>query len=550
MKNTKRILAVVIALTMVIGMFASVSAASKKWYSDAVTYLEAAGIAKIGTKAETKLTRAEFVLWVAKLEAGQFFVDSNKWKNDGLADVIVFSDVDTSVDGIYRAAINYCYQRHFVRGNGDGTFSPDAKVTLAQASAVIVRLMGYDNKVTNLEDWQYNYFNVANNYCNAFDATFAANLPAVDAEYELTYGEAAYLLATILNWGVVKDTAAETAKLPCLTAEGENLGEKFPRGTFSASSQVAIVTGVEHVAVYYDLYGGTGKIYGDNGEFNGYTSEGSTLNYNFKSGDMATQWTAWGFDEDTVTLDFVSNVIDPDSYLYLNLVNEDGTVTDWVEISVAQFQGLVRVALGKSKNVDVANGEVFNLGDYINNGSVVGVELSAAGQAANVKSVSVATEESGARLISNTFLVLTSTGEKWVRNLDGSIVRYGKYPYLANSEGSFSNKPALPSSYTDAKKVSVSGNKLTLGETTYTIVSTRTVGTNEIVVYDAYDGDLVPLGAKDVANMLPNTAQGEHDIEFTDVDGDGYFDIAAIRDYSYFKYVDKTNADPDRKSVV
>ena len=534
MKNTKRILAVVIALTMVIGMFASVSAASGKWYSKAVTYLEAAGIAKIGTKAETKLTRAEFVLWVAKLEAGANFVESGMWKKDGLDDVIVFSDVDTSVDGIYRSAINYCYQRRFVRGNGDGTFSPDAKVTLAQASAVIVRLMGYENKVTNLEDWQYNYFNVANNYCNAFDKTFADHLPAVDAEYELTYGEAAYLLATILNWG---DVTTSIGNLRCLTSEGENLGEKFPAGSLNASSQIAIVSGVDFVEVYYDLYGGTGKIYDDNGVLTSYTSEGGALNYNFVND---TDWTSWGFDATTKTLDFVSNVIDPSSSVTLNLIGENGTISNTVTVSVATFQQLVRVSLGKSKNVDRANGEVFNLGDYINNGSVVGVEVSGE----TVTSVTVATEDAGTRLVSDTFLVLQSTSEKWVRGVDGSIIRYGKYPYLANAESGLTNKPQLLTSYTDAKKVSVSGSKLTLGETTYSIVQTRTVGEKELVVYDVSADVLAPLSASTVAARIPNTAAGEHDVEFTDVDGDGFFDVAVIRDYSTFKYVDKTNADP------
>lgn len=534
MKNTKRILAVVIALTMVIGMFASVSAASGKWYSKAVTYLEAAGIAKIGTKAETKLTRAEFVLWVAKLEAGANFVESGMWKKDGLDNVIVFSDVDTSVDGIYRSAINYCYQRHFVRGNGDGTFSPDAKVTLAQASAVIVRLMGYENKVTNLEDWQYNYFNVANNYCNAFDKTFADHLPAVDAEYELTYGEAAYLLATILNFG---DVTTSIGNLRCLTSEGENLGEKFPAGSLNASSQIAIVSGVDFVEVYYDLYGGTGKIYDDNGVLTSYTSEGGTLNYNFVND---TDWTSWGFDATTKTLDFVSNVIDPSSSVTLNLIGENGTISNTVTVSVATFQQLVRVSLGKAKNVDRANGEVFNLGDYINNGSVVGVEVSGE----TVTAVTVATEDAGTRLVSDTFLVLQSTGEKWVRGVDGSIIRYGKYPYLANAESGLTNKPQLLTSYTDAKKVSVSGSKLTLGETTYSIVQTRTVGEKELVVYDVSADVLAPLSASTVAARIPNTAAGEHDVEFTDVDGDGFFDVAVIRDYSTFKYVDKTNADP------
>ena len=70
MKNFKRILALVIATIMVVGTTAGLSAAGK-WYSDAVTYLENTGIATIGSKAEEKITRNEFVLWIAKLETKQ-----------------------------------------------------------------------------------------------------------------------------------------------------------------------------------------------------------------------------------------------------------------------------------------------------------------------------------------------------------------------------------------------------------------------------------------------------------------------------------------------
>ena len=70
MKNFKRILALVLAVVMVTGISASLSAADA-WYQDAVTYLENTGIATIGTMADEKITRNEFVLWVAKLETRQ-----------------------------------------------------------------------------------------------------------------------------------------------------------------------------------------------------------------------------------------------------------------------------------------------------------------------------------------------------------------------------------------------------------------------------------------------------------------------------------------------
>ena len=71
MKNFKRILALVIAIVMVVGTFASLSAAGSKWYSEAVTFIEENGIAVIGANADKKITRNEFVLWVAKIESHQ-----------------------------------------------------------------------------------------------------------------------------------------------------------------------------------------------------------------------------------------------------------------------------------------------------------------------------------------------------------------------------------------------------------------------------------------------------------------------------------------------
>ena len=151
MKNFKRILALVIAVIMVVGTTAGLSAAGGKWYSKAVAFIENNSIAIIGSHADDKLTRNEFVLWVAKLESHQ--LSDAAW-NDEIAGTS-FSDV---TEEHHRAAIAYSERRGFIIGNGDGTFSPDKYVTLAEACAVIVRLMGYENKVddTSDENWKYN----------------------------------------------------------------------------------------------------------------------------------------------------------------------------------------------------------------------------------------------------------------------------------------------------------------------------------------------------------------------------------------------------------
>ena len=219
MKNISRILALVLALTMVIGAFASVSAAGSKWYDKAVAKLKSVGIADVALTAEEKITRAEFALMVAKIDSG--WVNTQWWDESVLANTVVFKD-QADTDKAHRAAICYCYQRSLVAGDGDGNYRPNSVITLAEASVVITRLMGYENDVPqNGDQWQYNWMYAANKYCRAFDATFMANVDSVNPDYELSNGEAAYLLATILNFLKVDGEADR------LTKKGEDLGKNF-----------------------------------------------------------------------------------------------------------------------------------------------------------------------------------------------------------------------------------------------------------------------------------------------------------------------------------
>ena len=92
-------------------------------------------------------------------------------------------------------------------------------------------MMRYQNKVEGAaEDWAWNHMDVANEYCKAFSDTFIKKTGTYDPEYELSKGETAYLLATVMN-GLAEmvevekenDVVVKTT-YKALTIDGMNLG--------------------------------------------------------------------------------------------------------------------------------------------------------------------------------------------------------------------------------------------------------------------------------------------------------------------------------------
>lgn len=488
MKNISRILALVLALTMVIGAFASVSAAKATWYNDAVEYLESIGVADIGTKAGTKITRAEFALMVAKIDST--WVNTQWWDENGvLADTVVFKD-QADTDKAHRAAICYAYQRALIAGDGDGNFRPNATIDLAEASVVIVRLMGFQNDVPeNGDQWQYNWMYVANKFCHAFDRVFMSNVDTVNPDYELSYGEAAYLLATILNWGNDSDDVL------CLTKKGENLGKNFPWGGAGTSSDIVRVEGLEMDSTNQLVLGGT--------------------------------------------LDYEGTKV---AGLYA--VGGSGSVTAAYPIAVDELEKLVRVSLGLSATRDTSGEtlDTFNLGDYVQNGTLLKVK--------RVDNKVTAVSLFSTKSVSDTFLVAKASTNVRTYNYDGSVKNPGLYPKYANASGSNDSTPELPLAYTSATytdadgatqythAISFAGNKLVYKGASdkaveYTVVSnSRSVAEDEIVVFSE-ESD-APLTAAEAKALIPNTATGEARVEFYDIDGDGYYDIAVVIKSSKF----------------
>lgn len=141
MKNLKKLLAVVLACTMVFGVvsFAATSrypdVASDAKYAEAVNVLSALEIIKGDDQGnfnpDKNITRAEFSKILCTLYgAGEL----------GNA-VTVFNDVPSShwASGY----VNYANQLGFINGYGDGNFGPEDQVTYEQAIKMLVCAMGY-----------------------------------------------------------------------------------------------------------------------------------------------------------------------------------------------------------------------------------------------------------------------------------------------------------------------------------------------------------------------------------------------------------------------
>lgn len=241
MKNFKRILAAVLAVmfvvtTAAVSVFAG--AASGKWYNDAVEYLDNIGVSNIGTTAGEALDRDEFVTWIAKIESHQLYEDAwNIWEYTANA---TFTDVS---DSDHKGAIGHSVNRGFIVGNGDGTFTPNAQITLAEAAAVVVRVMGFSSRVTG-DDWAVNSMYVANTYCGAFDETFLTETKTFDPEYKLTKGEGAYILYSIMNG---KHHTECNGTCDCTlnkTFYNIDLGEWFANSKLSTVRYTMVVTNV------------------------------------------------------------------------------------------------------------------------------------------------------------------------------------------------------------------------------------------------------------------------------------------------------------------
>ena len=146
MRNLKRALSLALAAAMLISLM--VVGASAADYGDAaqVSQTEAVevltGLGVVGGDQNgnfnptATLTRAEFCVMIANALTGGNF------------DQTLFSGTDTpftDVAGHWGAGyIAYCYSNGIVAGTSATTFSPDSTLTAAQAAAILLMALGYN----------------------------------------------------------------------------------------------------------------------------------------------------------------------------------------------------------------------------------------------------------------------------------------------------------------------------------------------------------------------------------------------------------------------
>ena len=556
MKNFKRILALVLTLMFIVGSCASLSAYSgtTKWYGKAVNWIESTGIDTIGSSADKEIDRNTFAMWIAKIEST--FVDDKLW--DDKADSTSFADVKPGDH--YYAAIAYAEESGFIQGDGDGNFRPNDTISFAEACAIITRVMGYDEffeayygadrtKYATYEEWykanwQYNYIRVAELRCKAIDATWVANVGRFVPQHKLTKGQAAYLLYTLATNGAnVRHNGYDM---------GYKLGATLPSIKVTAVVKTLARKPLNDKQLQGWISGGYGEA------VNGQVTKSLTWSA------WSKYWTERNYDVYGQVVTPYSKILDTSKNVELQIFDGENFTGTTIELTGTKFQQLVRKALGKPANVDVANEEVFYLFDYVREGSVLNLTVSGN----TVKSLSIVDNH-----VVDTYRVLVGT----------TVLDY-YLNGLANSYGTANNNAALPTAYNAEKDVtSWNGNKLVFQGTTYTlrakgsnytgisdeikVYGYEKVGVSKVedgVTYDKYytigasdvvwlqrgetpaanlgkwleKGNLVQLTAAEAKAQLINAAQGEVEAVFSDMDGDGKYDVAVVTNYDAFFIAD------------
>lgn len=556
MKNFKRILALVLTLMFIVGSCASLSAYSgtTKWYGKAVNWIESTGIDTIGSSADKEIDRNTFAMWIAKIEST--FVDDKLW--DDKADSTSFADVKPGDH--YYAAIAYAEESGFIQGDGDGNFRPNDTISFAEACAIITRVMGYDEffeayygadrtKYATYEEWykanwQYNYIRVAELRCKAIDATWVANVGRFVPQHKLTKGQAAYLLYTLATNGAnVRHNGYDM---------GYKLGATLPSIKVTAVVKTLARKPLNDKQLQGYISGGYGEA------VNGQVTKSLTWSA------WSKYWTERNYDVYGQVVTPYSKILDTTKAVELQIFDGENFTGTTIELTGTKFQQLVRKALGKPANVDVANEEVFYLFDYVREGSVLNLTVSGN----TVKSLSIVDNH-----VVDTYRVLVGT----------TVLDY-YLNGLANSYGTANNNAALPTAYNAEKDVtSWNGNKLVFQGTTYTlrakgsnytgisdeikVYGYEKVGVSKVedgVTYDKYytigasdvvwvkrgetpaanlgkwleKGNLVQLTAAEAKAQLINAAQGEVEAVFSDMDGDGKYDVAVVTNYDAFFIAD------------
>lgn len=164
MNNLKRVLSLVLALVMIVGVMAVASATEftdqkEITHTEAVDTMNALGVIlgkDDGSYDPTaNITRGEMCTIIARI------LNSGKLPAVGSSSAYHFTDIETHWARNY---IEYCANLGIVAGRGDGTFDPNASVTGAEAAKMLMVAAGYQADFYGFvgKDWELNTNSIAN----------------------------------------------------------------------------------------------------------------------------------------------------------------------------------------------------------------------------------------------------------------------------------------------------------------------------------------------------------------------------------------------------
>ncbi len=259
MKNLKKVMALVIVLSMVVSMFTVMTASAANFedvigtvYEEAVMTLAPMGVIagyeegdSVVFKPEQIVTRAEMAAFIIR-ELG--LAATTKADTD-------FTDVPKDFWG--SGAIKIANSKKIVVGYGDGTFGPDDQVSFEAAVKMIVCALGYEEDAKENSGWPAGYITIADKL-NILDGLEEKML---DTTVGCDRGTVALLLYNALDTNIQEVTYYNGEVLSKTLTNSTMASEmgyyKFPEAIVNATDK-AVVSGKlqdnGYAAIQYNGY--------------------------------------------------------------------------------------------------------------------------------------------------------------------------------------------------------------------------------------------------------------------------------------------------------